>query len=193
MNFKAIAMIVVAMIPVPRLAAGPLEDADAAFKRSDYKTAFRLYHSLADQGDAKAQYRLGDMYSLGAGGTPKDADDADRWFRKAANQGYISALIRQGSLAYISCSYGVACPDAVRWLRAGAEQGNAGCQSLLGRMYERGYGLPQDYVLAHLWLNLAAANGDETYKRDRDSVAKNMTASQIAEAQKLAREWKPNK
>jgi TPR repeat protein len=193
MRFKAIAIIVLATSLVPRVAAEPLEDADAAFKRSDYNAAFRLYRPLAVQGDAKAQSRLGYMYFHGAGGTPKDADAADRWFRKAADQGYVDALLHLGALAYVSCSYGVACPDAVRWLGAGAEQGNAGCQRLLGRMYERGYGLPQDYVLAHMWLNLSAANGNETSKRERDSVAKTLTASQIAEAQKLAREWKPTK
>jgi TPR repeat protein len=66
----------------------------------------------------------------------------------------------------------------------------------LGIMYHEGLGVPQDYVLAHMWFNLAAAQGDwvaETFaKPGRDQLAdESMTSEQIAEAQKLAREWKP--
>ena len=65
-------------------------------------------------------------------------------------------------------------------------------------MYFTGRGVLQDYVEAHMWLNLAASrfspaeirNRDQAI-RDRDYVAAKMTPAQIAEAQKLAREWKP--
>ena len=49
----------------------------------------------------------------------------------------------------------------------------------------------QDYVLAHMWFNLAAAQGEKVATDLRDSLAKKMTSAQIAEAQKLASEWKP--
>ena len=55
-------------------------------------------------------------------------------------------------------------------------------------MYANGQGVPQDYVLAHMWFNLAAAQGNEDGKKNRDIVAKRMTSEQIAEAQKLARD-----
>jgi TPR repeat protein len=58
-------------------------------------------------------------------------------------------------------------------------------------MYEGGYGVPQDYVRAHMWCNLSAAHGFGAAKSCRAEVEKNMTPAQIAEAQKLAREWKP--
>ena len=65
-------------------------------------------------------------------------------------------------------------------------------------MYLNGHGVPQDYVQAHKWINLAASRftASETENRDkavknRDIVAAKMTLAQIAEAQKLAREWKP--
>jgi len=44
-------------------------------------------------------------------------------------------------------------------------------------------------VLAYMWLNLAAASGNEDAKTSRETVSKRMTAEQIAEAQKLSREW----
>jgi len=63
-------------------------------------------------------------------------------------------------------------------------------------MYVDGQGVPQDYVLAHLWYNLAASRLTDPNRRVRavevrDLVARMMTAEQIAEAQRLAREWKP--
>jgi hypothetical protein len=57
-----------------------------------------------------------------------------------------------------------------------------------------GQGVPQNHVLAHMWLNLAAARLPPHGKRRasvarlRDDVAAQMTTAQIAEAQKLARE-----
>jgi TPR repeat protein len=58
-------------------------------------------------------------------------------------------------------------------------------------MYDSGWGVPQDYVKAHMWFNLSAAQGEQDAAEDRDKVAQRMTSAQIAEAQKLAREWKP--
>ena len=43
-------------------AAGPFEDAAAAYSRSDYATAFRLFHLPAEQENVAAQLNLGDMY-----------------------------------------------------------------------------------------------------------------------------------
>jgi TPR repeat protein len=70
-----------------------------------------------------------------------------------------------------------------------SEQGNAEAQFSLGFMYRRGDGVPQDYVQAHMWYNLAAAQGLEVACENRDIVAFMMTPSQIEEAQRLAREW----
>ena len=85
--------------------------------------------------------------------------------------------------------------EAVRWYRLAAEQGDDYAQSNLGVMYATGKGVPQDYVQAHTWINLAASRtttgkaGD--YRLARDSLAERMTASQVAKAQRLAREWQP--
>jgi TPR repeat protein len=55
--------------------------------------------------------------------------------------------------------------------------------------YLNGWGVPKDYVLAHMWWNLAAAQGDEEAVKNRDIAAGMMTPAQIAKAQRLAREW----
>ena len=81
--------------------------------------------------------------------------------------------------------------EALKWYRKAADQGFAKAQNNLGIMYDRGQGVLQDYVQAHMWFNLAAAQGNERALENRDIVAKKMTSTQVAEAQKLAREWKP--
>ncbi|MSP50530.1 MAG: sel1 repeat family protein, partial [Alphaproteobacteria bacterium] len=81
--------------------------------------------------------------------------------------------------------------EAVMWYRKAADQGEADAQTNLGINYANGQGVPQDYVQAHKWFNLAAAKGNINAVKNRDIVAAKMTPAQIAEAQKLAREWKP--
>jgi TPR repeat protein len=65
-------------------------------------------------------------------------------------------------------------------------------------MYYRGRGVPKDYVLAHMWLSLTTSQSPALKKAKRewadifrDIAASKMTPAQIAEAQRLAREWKP--
>ncbi len=62
-------------------------------------------------------------------------------------------------------------------------------------MYAKGQGVPQNYEQAYIWFDLAASRaGDASIPiKNRDDVAAMMTPDQIAEAQRLAREWKPTK
>jgi len=85
--------------------------------------------------------------------------------------------------------------DYIADLMKRAEQGYADAQNNLGTMYDKGQGVPQDYIQAHMWYNLAASSsrGDDRERnvKNRDLVAEEMTSEQIAEAHRLAREWKP--
>ena len=56
-----------------------------------------------------------------------------------------------------------------------AEQGDADAQSRLGLLYANGQGAPEDFVQAHLWLSLAAAQGDKSAAKERDLLVKKMT------------------
>ncbi len=58
-------------------------------------------------------------------------------------------------------------------------------------LYDNGYGVPQDYVQAHMWYNLAEAQGRTAAAWNRGLVAKLMTPGQIAEAQRWAGKWRP--
>jgi hypothetical protein len=84
-------------------------------------------------------------------------------------------------------------PEAVKWYTRAADQGFADAQFNLGSLYYEGQAVPQDYVRAHMWFNLSAAQGMQDAATVRDTLARLMTPAQIAEAQKLAREWKPTR
>ena len=81
---------------------------------------------------------------------------------------------------------------SIATLQRQAENGDAKAEFDLGSAYRNGHGVPQDYATAHMWFNLAAASGDKDALENRDLIASKMTPGQIAEAQRLARDWKPN-
>ena len=81
--------------------------------------------------------------------------------------------------------------EAMKWYRLAADQGNAPAQNDLGALFFMGQGVPQDFVLAHMWFDLSATQGNQDATENRDLAERRMTPEQIAEAQKLAREWKP--
>jgi TPR repeat protein len=80
---------------------------------------------------------------------------------------------------------------AVFWFSQAAEQGDVLAFAKLGWMYAEGRGVRQDFIQAHMWYNLSAAQGEPRAAEARDALATQMTPAQIAEAQRLAREWKP--
>ena len=76
-------------------------------------------------------------------------------------------------------------------LRSLAAQGDAQAQIKLGWMYEKGEGIQQDFVRAYMWYNAAATAASVAVENlamaNRHKVASQMTATQIEEAQKMAR------
>ena len=172
--------------------AGPLDDAYEAYLHRDYATTLRILRPLVDQGSADAQNLLAVMNFVGEG-ILQDRAEAIRLYRLAAEQGNIHAQDALG-FAYLN-GVGVQQDpaEAAKWFRKAADQGDIDAQFHLGGMYELANGVPQNYVLAHMWFDLVAAQGTRQYAvESRERVEKQMSPPQIAEAQKLAREWKPN-
>lgn len=127
------------------------------------------------------------MYDDGHGVT-QDYAEAVKWYRKAAEQGYALAQYNLGAMYGNGNGVTQDYAEAVKWLRKAAEQGYASAQFYLGVGYYKGEGVIQDNVYAHMWWNIAASLGDADASKNRDIVAKKMTAEQLAEAQRLARE-----
>jgi uncharacterized protein len=86
---------------------------------------------------------------------------------------------------------------AVDWYLRSAEQGDPDGQYLLGLMYDKGLGVNVDVVVAHMWLNLAAAHAPrqsrENFLRMRDAVGSKMTPAQLDLAEKLAIDFIPTR
>ena len=132
----------------------------------------------AEQGDAEAQNKVGEMYDNGEG-VPQDFAGAVKWYRKAANQGhadaqYNLAMVCQGGRRIYDAQHndisvmhykGKGVPEhdmeeAVKWLRKAAEQGHAWAQCELGEIYCTGSGgVRRDYVEGEKWLRQAAEKG----------------------------------
>lgn len=79
--------------------------------------------------------------------------------------------------------------DSLAQFEQEARIGRADALYNLGLAYSTGQGVAQDYVAAHKWFNLAAMRGVNEAKSWRNQIAEEMNAGQIAQAQKLAREW----
>lgn len=109
----------------------------------------------------------------------------------------VSVLIAFSANAYADFSSGIDAytkkdyATALKEFKPVADQGNPDAQFMLGYMYASGKGVLQDYIRAHMWFNLSASQGNERAMESRDKIAKAMTPQQIAEAQNLARQWKP--
>lgn len=79
--------------------------------------------------------------------------------------------------------------DALTQYEAAARQGRAEALYNLGLAYSTGQSVDVDFIAAHKWFNLAAQKGFDEARAWRAQIAREMSATQIAEAQRQAREW----
>jgi len=158
---------------------------------NDHVEAVKWYRKAAEQDYASAQFNLGSMYGTGQG-VAKDYVEAIKWYRKAAEQDDAGAQFSLGVMYANGNGVPKDAGEAFKWFRKAAEQGYAAAQFNLGVMYDIGDGVPKDNVEAYKWFNLAAANGYERAGTHRGILERQMTAEQIADAQRLSREFRPS-
>jgi TPR repeat protein len=142
----------------------------------------------AESGTAEGKYQLGMRYEKG-GAVPQNYPEAVRWYRLSAMQGYPGGQYKLCEMSERGQGLPQDYQEALRWCGLAADQGHGPAMFMLGRLYHTGHGVPRDLVRAHMWYNLATANGYDEGKKWRDRLADDMNQGQIAEAQKLAREW----
>lgn len=172
------------------------EDAFAAYKAGNYELALKIWRPLAEQGDPVAQLRLSVMYAEGEG-VPKDDAQSLKWGQLAAENGNVTAELIMGARYNEGRGVPKDAGEAVKWFEKAANKGAAYGQFNLGLMYANGSGAPQDKVQSFKWFTLAAAIFPPSSKEREEAVynanlvAAKMTPAEIAEAQRLAQEWKP--
>ena len=124
---------------------------------------------------------------------PENAAAAVRELKPLAEQGHADAQFNLGSLYYQGWGLPQDYKEAAKWFRKAAEQRHVYAQVTLGTIYAEGIQgvIEEDYPQALMWFIFAAAQGDMEAMEFRDVLATRMTPTQITEAQKMAREFKP--
>jgi TPR repeat protein len=156
------------------------------------KTQVENYRKAAEQGSPFDQTMLASCYKYG-NGVVTNATEAVQWYRKAAEQGYRPARILLGFCYKNGEGVSTNEIEAVKWFRKAAEHGDELGQYMLGFCHQYGTGVSSNNVEALKWFNLAAAQDYDLAKKTQSEVRNLMTKEQIAEAQRLAGEFKPQK
>ena len=123
--------------------------------QQNHDDEMRRYRVLADQGDAMAQYKLGEMYYKN-----KNFAEASHWFRLSADQGNPLAQVALAVRFWFGQGVPQDYKEAVRLYRLAANQGNLDAQNQLGEAYSEGRFVPRDYKEAVRLYRLAADQGD---------------------------------
>jgi TPR repeat protein len=160
----------------------------------DDAEAVKWYRKAVEQNVPVAETALGFCYQQGQG-VKKDDAEAVKWYRKAAEQNDPAAQTYLGVCYLAGAGLPKNYEEAVKWFRKAAEQNAPGAQSNLAVCYLYGRGVPKDYVEAYRWWLIAAAqdstNGAGITQESVAGMEMMMTREQIAEGQRLARNFKP--
>ena len=171
----------------------------------DYRAGIEWYTAAAEQGHTHAAAMLGSLYNYGPNvpwhsQVPTDLVAAVKWLRFAVKGDDQSGESTLATLYRIGRGVPKDLEEAARLYRLAAEQGDSDSQASLGFLYVSGDGVVKDYVQAHMWLNLCAVHSSspgiasvDPCRDGREALEAMMTPAQIAEAQSLARNWKPRK
>lgn len=138
-----------------------MDEALRAFENRDPNKSFEIFRDHAERGDSAAQYNLGVFYETGTA-VLSDDDVAEKWYRKAAEQGLAES---QFQLATILAAD----------IMAGQATYNAGEES-------------ERIVEAYMWLILANNRGHSVASTGLSRLEPHMTEEQIKEAEKRAQQ-----
>jgi len=151
---------------------------------NDATTTFQRTLVSAKQGDAGAQFLVGQMYYKGLGVGKNDAN-AIRWYRLAAEQGNLQAQMRLGFIYRNGDGVLQDNIEAIKWYRLAAKQRYPKAQFYLGLMYEAGMGTrrnhdeamklyrksaEQGFATAQLYLGAIYSHGAGVDKDDAEAV-----------------------
>jgi hypothetical protein len=158
----------------------------------DYVGALREWLPPAGQGDARAQQGMCTLYSRGDG-VQQSYEEALKWCRKAADQGNAAAQNTIGTFYHFGRGVQQDDSEATSWYQKAASQGNVAAQNNLGYRYLKGGGVSRDYVKAEMWFSLSGPGTDQADAEARAEVAAHLAPEQMAQALRLAQEWRTNR
>lgn len=130
-----------------------------AYNRGDFAAAAATWKPLAERGDAKAQYMLGQLYRRGKG-VERDYDLALKWFEAAADQGSPSAMYWLGWMYDNKKGMWLWHPDkAFAWYLKAGEAGDVEAEVKLADIYLTNSYTQRDEVQSNRWARQAAQKG----------------------------------
>lgn len=150
-NLLTAALVALAAAP---LSAQSVKAGIEAWQKADYARAVAIWSPLAENGDADAQFNLGQAYRLGRG-VPTNLSRAKDWFERAASRGHVDALTTLGLLLFQNGEQ----VQGLKWLSQSAEQGEPRAMLVYGTALYNGDGVTQNPVLGYAYVSRAAAQG----------------------------------
>jgi S1-C subfamily serine protease len=192
----------IAVLATCSFATATLADFKAGYRyaqQGDYAAARREYLEAAQDGNARAQNNLANLFRFGLGG-PVDFERALYWFSKAAGQGQVNAQTSLGDMYETGDGVARDYLRAAYWYRRAAVAGFFIGQYSLGEMFEVGRGVPRDPIAAMAWYTIAAkAKVDPKNKFYSESLSKalearstlehHMTTADRVAAEDIAEHW----
>ncbi len=119
-----------------------------------YDGRFKRWIAQAEQGKARAQYKLGNAYLRG-NEVNVDLKQAHKWFSAAAKQGHSKAEYKLGYMYYLGKGVRKSSKNAFRYFKRSAESGYSPAQFYLAKLYAAGHGTSRDYDEAIRWMQKA--------------------------------------
>jgi TPR repeat protein len=156
-----------------------------AFGERKYGLAMRQLKPFAVEGDPEAAYAVGVMYEEGMA-VLQDYSLAEAYLLRAAQSGHLEAKVR---LAFhlVEKRGGIdRAREAADWFESAARQGHSVAQLNLALIYNNGFARPQNRITAHMWANIASANGSKKAKILRSKIEMQLGAEELEKAQSAA-------
>lgn len=180
------------------LCAGPVLAQDfasgmTAHLDKRYGESRRIFGSLADIGNVRAQFMMGTIFEQGLG-VDKDLSAAARWYRAAADGGNASAQYNLGVFYQFGKGVQKDSVAAAKLLQQAAEQGHGRAQNNLSTFYFTGVGVPQDLMEAWKWLTLSAdrlkGQARELVLGNRRVIEEKLKPEELADAKRRVAAWR---
>lgn len=183
-----LAVVAVLLITAGMAIGADLQKGLVAYDNGDYETALAECLPLAEEGDAEAQFCVGQMYANGFGVMMDDAA-ALKWYGLAATAGHSKAQFQLGVM--YANGWGVEMDDqqAAEYYRKAAEKGHSCAQRSLAYITSRGIGVEENLPDAYMWYYVSAELGDTASVAGRDEYAGMISEEERLAAEAMAKQW----
>ena len=175
----AVVVLIVVIAVWPDAKTPPHQESDAGVSITITAAAMKA----AEEGDPEAQFSVATSMLADPDLSLAYSSKALEFLQRAADKGHKRAMLRLGQLYRRGVgalqNYGL----AAKWIEAAANLGEPEAMLEFGRLYREGVGVARDPVRAYVWMNRAAAARDLAAVREREEVARTLTAAELKQAQ----------